>query len=72
MINGFFKNARKVFTLIRKGISNLDLSLDKNFDLIGSIHSELISLTGLITENNSSFRNESQSRLTIGRVIVYI
>ena len=59
-------------TLIRKGISNLDLSLDKNFDLIGSIHSELISLTGSITENNSSFRNESQSRLTIGRVIVYI
>ena len=55
----FFKNTRKVVTPIRKAISRLDLSLDKHFDQIDSIPSELISLIGLITENNSSFRNAS-------------
>ena len=39
-----FKNARKVATPIRKAISSLDLSLDKYFDQIGYIPSELISL----------------------------
>ena len=68
----FFENSRKVITPVRKGISSFDLSLVKNFDLIDSIHSELISLIGLITENNSSFRNGSQSRLTIHRLIAYI
>ena len=33
------------------------LSLDKHIDQIDSIPSELISLIGLITENNSSSRN---------------
>ena len=47
----FFESSRKVVTPIRKGISSFDLSLDKNFDLIDSIHYELISLVGLITEN---------------------
>ena len=67
----FFKNARKVVTTIRKAISSLDLSLDKHFDQIDSIPSELISLIGLITENNSLSRNVSQSTLTIVRLIVY-
>ena len=60
----FFKNARKVVTPIRKAISSLDLSLDKHFDQIDSIPSELISI-GFITENNSSSRNASQSTPTI-------
>ena len=58
-------------TPIRKAISSLDLSLDKHFDQIDSISSELISLIGLITENNSSSRNASQNTLTISRLIVY-
>ena len=67
----FFKNARKVVTPIRKVISSLDMSLDKHFDQINSIPSELISLIGLITGNNSSSRNVSQSTLTIAGLIVY-
>ena len=58
-------------TPIRKAISSLDLSLEKHFDQIDSIPSELISLIGLITENNSSSRNASQSTLTIAGLIVY-
>ena len=54
---GLFKNARKMVTPIRKAISSLDLSLDKHFDQIDSVPSKLISLIGLITENNSSSRN---------------
>ena len=61
----FLKNGRKVVTPIRKAISSLDLNLDKHFDQTDSIPSELISLIGLITENNSSSRNASQSTLTI-------
>ena len=53
----FLKNARKVVALIRKAISSLDLNLDKHFDQIDSVPSKLISLIGLITENNSSSRN---------------
>ena len=56
---------------IRKAISSLDLSLDKHFDQIDSIPSELISLIGLVTENNSSSRTASQSTLTIAGLIVY-
>ena len=67
----FFKNTRKVVTPIRKVISSLDISLDKHFDQIDSIPSELISLIGLVTENNSLSRNVSQSTLTIVRLIVY-
>ena len=67
----FFKNARKVVTPIRKAISSLDLSLDKHFDQIDSIPSELILLIGLITENNSSSRYASQSTLRIAGWIVY-
>ena len=55
----FFKNARKVVTPIIKAIRCSDLSLGKHFDQIDSIPSELISLIGLITENNSSSRNAS-------------
>ena len=51
---GLFRNARKVVTPIRKAISSLDLSLDKHFDQIDCLPSELISLIGLITENNST------------------
>ena len=54
----FLKNARKVVTPIRKTIS-LDLSLDKYFNQIDSISSELISVIGLTTGNNSSSRNVS-------------
>ena len=61
----FLKNGRKVVTPIRKAISSLDLNLDKHFDQTDSIPSELISLIGLITENNSSSRNASKSTLTI-------
>ena len=68
---GLFKNARKMVTPIRKAISSLDLSLDKHFDQIDYIPSELISLIGLITENNSSSRNTSQITLTIAGLIVY-
>ena len=50
------KNARKVVTLIRKTIS-LDLNLDKYFDQMDSVRSELISLIGLTTENNFPSRN---------------
>ena len=46
----FFKMVRKEVTPIREAISCLDLSLDKDFDQIDSILSELISLIGLITE----------------------
>ena len=67
----FFENARKVVTPIRKGISSLDLSLDKHFDQIDSVPSELVSLIGSLTENNSSSRNASQSTLTIAELIVY-
>ena len=67
----FFKNARKVVTPIRKAISSLYLSLNKHFDQIDSVPSKLISLIGLITENNSSSRNALQSTLTIARLIVY-
>ena len=56
---------------IRKVISNLDLSLDKHFDQTDLIPCELISLIGLITENNSSSRNASQSTLTIAGLTVY-
>ena len=49
----------------------VDLSLDKHIDQIDSIPSELISLIGLITENNSSSRNPLQSTLTIAGLIVY-
>ena len=49
----------------------MDLSLDKHFDQADSITSELVSLIDLITENNSSSRNASQSTLTIGGLIVY-
>ena len=56
---------------IRQAISNLDLSLDKYFDQIDFIPSELISLIGLITGNDSSYRNVSQSTLTIAGLIVY-
>ena len=44
---------------------------DKHFDQIDSITSELISLIGLITENNSSSRNASQSTLTNAGLIVH-
>ena len=67
----FFKNARKAVTPIKKAISSLDLSLDKHFDQIDSIPSELISLIVLITENNSSSRNASQSALTIAGLTVH-
>ena len=51
----------------------MDLILDKHFDQIDSIIlSELISVIGLITKNNSSSRNASQSALTIAGLIVYI
>ena len=43
----------------------VDLSLEKHTDQTDSIPSELISFIGLITENNSSSRNASQSTLTI-------
>ena len=56
---------------IRKAIRSLDLSLHKHFDQINYIPSKLISLIGLITENNSSCRNASQSTLTIAGLIVY-
>ena len=62
---------RKVVAAIRKEISNLDLSLDKCFDQIDFIPSELISLIGLITGNDSSYRNVLQSTLTITGLIVY-
>ena len=58
-------------TPIRKAISSLDLSLEKHFDQIDSIPSEVISLIGLITENNSSSRNASQSTQTIAGLIIY-
>ena len=61
---GLFKNARKMVTPIRKAISSLDLSLDKHFDQIDFTPSELISLIGLIPENNSSSGNRPQSTLT--------
>ena len=67
----FFKSARKVVTPIREAINNLDLSLDKPFDQTNSIPSELISLIGLLAENNSSTINASQSTLTIAGMIVY-
>ena len=68
---GLFKNAKRVVMPIRKAISSLDLTLDRHFDQIDSITSDLISMIGLITENNSSSRNGSQSTLTIARLIVY-
>ena len=68
---GLFKYARKMVTPIRKAISSLDLNLDKHFNQIDSIPSELISLIGLITENNSSSRNASQSIQTIAGLIIY-
>ena len=68
---GLFKNGRKVVTSIRKAITSVDLSLDKHFDQTDSISSELITLTGLIIENNSSSRNTSQSTQTITGLIVY-
>ena len=49
----------------------MDLSLDNYFDQIDSIPSELVLLIDLITENNSSSRNASQSTLTIAGLIVY-
>ena len=67
----FFKNARKVVTSVRNSINSLSLSLDKYFDQTVSIPSELISLIGLITENNYSSRNASQSTLTNAGLIVY-
>ena len=67
----FFKNARKLVTPIRKAISSLALNVDKYFDQIDSISSELISLIGLTTEDNSSSRNASPSTLTITGLIVY-
>ena len=66
-----FKNVRKVVIPIRKAISNLDLSLNKHFDQTHLVPCELISLIGLITENNSSSRNASQSTLTIAGLTVY-
>ena len=54
----FLKNTRKVVKPIRKAVS-LDLNLDKYFDQIDSIRSQLISLIDLTTENNSPSRNAS-------------
>ena len=68
---GLFKNARNVVTPIRKAISSLDLIIHRHFDQTDSLPSELISLIGLIIENNSSSRNESPSILTIAGLIVY-
>ena len=68
----FSKNARKVVTSNRKAISSFDLSLEKHFDQIYSIPFELISLIGLVTENNSSSRNAWQSTLTIARLLFTI
>ena len=56
---------------IRKTASSLDPSLDRHFDQIDSAPYELISINGLITENNSSSRNASQSTLTMTGLIVY-
>ena len=56
---------------IKKAISSLDLSQDKHFYQIDSILSELISLMCLITENNSSYKNASQSTITNAGLIVY-
>ena len=56
----FFKNAKKVVTLIRKAFSNLDLTVYKHIDQIDYIPSEVISVIGLITENNFSSRDGSQ------------
>ena len=47
------------------------MSLDKHFDQMESVPSKLISLIGLISENNSSSRNASQSTLAITGLIVY-
>ena len=47
------------------------MSLDKHFDQMEFVPSKLISLIGLISENNSSSRNASQNTLAITGLIVY-
>ena len=48
----FLKSARKVVTPLRNAIDDLNLTLDKHFDQINSIPPELISVIGLLIENN--------------------
>ena len=55
---------------IREAISSLYLSLERHFDQINFIPSELISWIGLITGNNSLSKNTSQNTLTVAGLIV--
>ena len=63
----FLRDARKVVSSIRESMNNMSLKFDKEFEQTKCIPPELISLIGLIIENNSSL----QSTLTISGMIVY-
>ena len=65
----FLSNTRKVVRPLRETIDNVSLKFDKNFNQTSHMPNQLISLVGLLTENNSFALNASQS--TIAGTIVY-
>ena len=66
----FLRDARKVVSSLRESMNNMSLKFDKEFEQTNSIPPELISLIGLLIENNSSSTSALQSTLTISRMIV--
>ena len=57
----FLNNARKLLTPVRQSISKLSLEFDGNFNQIDSVPPELLSLMGLLIEDNASYTNPNQA-----------
>ena len=67
----FLRNVRNIVTPIRQSLADVNLKFDKKFAQTNFIPPALISLIGLLIENNSSSATPSQSTMTIARMIVY-
>ena len=67
----FLKDAHKVVTTIRSLIGKTNLKFDVTFDQVNSVQQELISLVGMLIEDNCSPKNASQSILSVAQMIVY-
>ena len=67
----FLNNARKLLTPVRQSISKLSLEFDGIFNQIDSVPPELLSLMGLLIEDNASYTNPSQVTLTLSQIAVY-
>ena len=67
----FLKDAHKVVTTIRSLIGKTNLKFDVTFDQVNSVPQELISLVGMLIEDNCSPKNASHSILSVAQMIVY-